>query len=201
MSVEDSTIASDQYESCYVTYNHALEDEGTTRYCRNHIIKATASLDVEDAFGNTAQQKYYGFYPLPIIIHEQKTDPYFLGINRNKTLRQVMYNGDGRSPQYAKGLGVTLKIGELPDANARFIQWSTGGGLVYRSVEIPSSIDPKAQGYYEAADTDIGYQLTNDTAVTKGSNGRYKKYYSVNINYKEVLTVTKIEKDSSIQTV
>lgn len=210
MKVEHSSIASDKYESCYITYDDTLENNGFDTYCHNFIIKAAAALEIKDAKGNTSQQMYYAYYPIPVIVHHFKDSktPYSIGINKDKTLRQVMYNNEGRSPQYSKSQGAYLDFYNFKDPNdndIRSIIWQTIGGIDYDYIEIPLNISPSAEGLYEENKDNNGnflhpkYIKTKDTKVETISNGEYKKYYNYMTEYKIALTPEKIKINADIK--
>lgn len=208
MSVESAAAALEEYETCYISYDHSLRDDKNNTYCHNHIVKVSAGLEIDDVSGNKIEQKYYSFYPIPIIVHElmnkeKEEVSYSLGIDNNRTLRQVMYNNDGRSPQYNKNQGVTLKFGDFDedDNTPRMIKWATKGGIDYNIVETPLSINPKQKGLYEFDEGTSKYVKTEDTFVKAiGNTQTYKKYFNVSEKYILALGTTKVTRDKSITT-
>ena len=72
----------------------------------NYIIKGEASLAIDD---EGSLQTYYGFYPICTVEQITEDNPgYTVGVSRLRTLRQVVYNADGRNPQYDINRGVGL---------------------------------------------------------------------------------------------
>ena len=117
----------------------------------NYIIKAQADLPIDEK----KYQTYYNFYPIctdtkyqiapnEYVINKQdrpsraittKTiyNNYYVGIDRARTLRQVVYNSDGRNPQYDKNLGVGLSFKNLD--YPRTIVWEPHGGPILTDKE------------------------------------------------------------------
>ena len=89
-------------------------------YLTNQIVKGQASLTLEGG----SYQSYNYFYPIPTIIWRHNVTPYSIGINRTYTMRQVLYNADGRNPAYNKNQGAKLILPE-----GKRVEWSTIGGV------------------------------------------------------------------------
>lgn len=106
-----------------------------TKYT-NYIIQARASLSNEEE----TNQTYYAYYPICIkTAAEGKTTDYSVVIDKQKTLREVVYDASGRNPQYDKHLGVGLKFEGL--TRPRTIIWKAYGGIINNGlVENTSSL-------------------------------------------------------------
>ena len=93
----------------------------------NYIVRGQAGLNIQDGHGGTTIQKYYYYYPIPVI-RKHKDVTYNIGIDKEKTMRQVLYNKDGRNPQYNKNLGVRLIFSSEQPITTRTLRWSVIGG-------------------------------------------------------------------------
>lgn len=92
------------------------ETDKDTRKFRNQIIRAVATWD---------KQKYYAFYPLPIIYYPYgKNVGFQVKIPNSTTLKSVLYNSDGRNPLYNKNQGISIDIGDV----SRYVVWEAEGG-------------------------------------------------------------------------
>lgn len=147
----------------------------------NYIIKAQADLPIDE----NKYQTYYNFYPIctdqqyqtepyeytydkynedgEIISTETKTsyNNYYVGIDRARTLRQVVYNSDGRNPLYDKNLGIGLSFKNLD--YPRTIIWEPHGGIILNDKieELPSFSLGKTKSYIAAYDKEIDDILEN----------------------------------------
>jgi hypothetical protein len=71
--------------------------------------------------------RYYAFYPVPVVKYSDTS--YRVVIDRQRTLKDVLYNSDGRNPLYNTNQGVFFKLykngSEVTD---KTVTWETFGG-------------------------------------------------------------------------
>lgn len=153
----------------------------------NYIIKAQADLPIDEE----KYQTYYNFYPICTdkkyaadpheypyndyddegnVTEKTKTveNNYYIGIDRARTLRQVVYNSDGRNPLYDRNLGVGLSFKNLD--YPRTIIWEPRGGVITdtKIEEYPSFTLGKSKSYVAAYDSEID-EILNDLEFDKQS--------------------------------
>lgn len=128
---------------------------GTGKYS-NYIVKGEAKLTKVD--GSNETQTHYAFYPLPVIEYEKGMSIYNISINKDKTLKHILYNADGRNPLYNENQGVFFNFSEDPQMNFS-VSWEAIGGLNERE-NIPAfdlyydkDIAEAEDGYYYTAGT------------------------------------------------
>ena len=146
MGVETSVLNSDSSAVAAVYYDQAKYDASNSNYYFNYIIKAQASLmqDITEKKENgepnqQIRQDYYCCFGVPIIIKRKNSAPYSVGLDKNLTMRQVLYNNEGRSPQYNKNQGIKLIFdSDEPLKYKRTIECETRGGLT--SGQRPSAL-------------------------------------------------------------
>lgn len=125
MSVQSSIAENGIDAIASINYN-----EDTNNAKSNYIVRGQAGLSIVDNHGNSVTQKYYYYYPIPIIIRHKSLQNigYTINIDKNMTMRQVLYNKDGRSPQYNKKLGVKLNFESDSPISERTLVWQVIGG-------------------------------------------------------------------------
>ena len=125
MSVQSSIAENGIDAIASINYN-----ENTNNAKSNYIVRGQAGLSIVDNHGNSVTQKYYYYYPIPIIIRHKSLQNigYTISIDKNMTMRQVLYNKDGRSPQYNKKLGVKLNFESDNPISERTLVWQVIGG-------------------------------------------------------------------------
>lgn len=125
MSVQSSIAENGIDAVASINYNN-----NTTNAKSNYIVRGQAGLSIVDNHGNNVTQKYYYYYPIPIIIRHKSLQNigYTVSIDKNMTMRQVLYNKDGRSPQYNKKLGVKLNFESDNPISERTLVWQVIGG-------------------------------------------------------------------------
>ena len=129
-----SAVENSQYKA-QIALNEKFVEHIGENYYTNQIIKCQANLPIND----NSYQTYYGYYPIPLIIYYGNHD-WSVGIDKNTTLRQVVYNADGRNPQYDKNLGIGLKFygldnsnkPDMPDIKLK-LKWAPHGGIASKS--------------------------------------------------------------------
>lgn len=85
-------------------------------YFTNLIVKAQTTFE---------SQMYYAFYPVPVI--DYRASGYEIVLDRYKTLKNIVYNADGRNPLYNKNQGVFFTIPAL--GQDRYVRYIAEGGL------------------------------------------------------------------------
>ena len=125
MSVQSSIAENGIDAIASINYN-----ENTNNAKSNYIVRGQAGLSIVDNHGNSVTQKYYYYYPIPIIIRHKSLQNigYTISIDKNMTMRQVLYNKDGRSPQYNKKLGIKLNFESDNPISERTLMWQVIGG-------------------------------------------------------------------------
>ena len=80
-----------------------LPKEGS--YYKGQIIKVSAKVNAStDGDNKPCWDTIYGFYPMPII----KSYGYVVSLNKTYTMQQVLYNSDGKFPQYDTDQGFKI---------------------------------------------------------------------------------------------
>lgn len=177
------------------------DEEKNPKGYTNYIVKAQADLPIDE----NKYQTYYNFYPIcvdkkyKVDTHEytyneydqegqaiKKTqiveNNYHIGIDRARTLRQVVYNSDGRNPLYDKNLGVGLTFKNLD--YPRTIIWEPHGGIILenKNEEYPSFSLGKTKSYIAAYTREIE-DILNDLEFDK---------------VEEINIIQQIQKDNAI---
>lgn len=92
------------------------ENTSSTRKFTNLIVKAETSFE---------SQSYYAFYPVPVIDYKN-IDSYSIILDKTKTLKNILYNADGRNPLYNKNQGIFFTL----TTNApKYVTFAAEGGL------------------------------------------------------------------------
>lgn len=77
--------------------------EGT--YHRGQVVKVKAEVNTT----KTSWDTVYGFYPMPIVKTDiQNGKGYFVSLSKKYTMQQVLYNSDGKFPQYDTDQGFKI---------------------------------------------------------------------------------------------
>ena len=159
----------------------------------NQIVKATTTYTISstsstdsnsDNSGETNAtslvQAYNAFYPVPYIkYHLPKTDSnyYTVDLDRDLTIKQVLYNADGRNPMYNKkqGLVLSLGCGKKPKTVLFYVSGGktettsiskAGESKVYNTSSLRLSAEEN--GSFSTSETRI--KLTNFTDVETETN-------------------------------
>ncbi len=106
---------------------------GNARAQRNQIVKGQTTLEVtlqgnDDGVSDIQRNRttYYGFYGIPII-KSYAGVTYPLHIDNKYTLKQIVYNADGRNPLYNKNQGVKIRYDGADAANKMITFQALGG--------------------------------------------------------------------------
>ena len=86
-----------------------------SRYLTNLIVRASATFE---------GQSYYAFYPVPVINYKS-VKSYTATIDKTKTLKNILYNADGRNPLYNKNQGVFFTLSNA----SKYIVYTAEGGV------------------------------------------------------------------------
>lgn len=82
-------------------------------YYRGQVVKVKAKVNETETSWDTV----YGFYPLPVVkTHIRNEKGYFVSLSKKYTMQQVLYNSDGKFPQYDTDQG--FKIDGIFEYNA-----------------------------------------------------------------------------------
>ncbi len=147
--------------------------DGTTM--ENLIVKATTTFDASVAIDGSSQatadntsatssrQTYNAFYPVPIINHGQKKTLY-VKILRDETLKQVLYNADGRNPMYNKKQGVCI---EVTDESGKPIDgkviWTVRGGKLKNDMTSTLRLSEVEEGNFNEGSLEV--EQTSDSGT------------------------------------
>lgn len=111
------------------TYPLAIDADGSLSYKQERPTKVLSNRVVKGQITDDGQE-YYAYFPVCSV---QSIDPeYTLVLNKSKTLKQVLYNSDGRHPLYNKNQGIayTLYKGEEEVSQDSFTSsWTAIGGI------------------------------------------------------------------------
>ena len=81
----------------------SLPKEGN--YYKGQIIRVSAKVNAStDGDNKPCWDTIYGFYPMPVI----KSHGYVISLNKTYTMQQVLYNSDGKFPQYDTDQGFKI---------------------------------------------------------------------------------------------
>ena len=93
------------------------KDEVTKNALTNFIVRAQTTFENQD---------YYAFYPIPVINYKSGVN-YEIVLDKTKTLKDILYNADGRNPLYNKNQGIFFTIKSDYDL-VRYITVTCEGG-------------------------------------------------------------------------
>lgn len=102
-------------------YPFTIGDDGTLEWSfdsekafRGQVIRVSSKVNVEGTDEEKTWDTIYGFYPMPVIrscISGENTSVYpgyTISLNKTYTLQQVLYNSDGKYPQYDTDRGFKI---------------------------------------------------------------------------------------------
>lgn len=100
------------------TYPFTINDDGTLewsfdyeRALRGQVIRVSSKVNVEGTGEEQTWDTVYGFYPMPVVrsyINKENNSGYTISLNKTYTLQQVLYNSDGKYPQYDTDRGFKI---------------------------------------------------------------------------------------------
>lgn len=100
------------------TYPFTISDDGTLewsfdyeRALRGQVIRVSSKVNVEGTGEEQTWDTVYGFYPMPVVrsyINKENNSGYTISLNKTYTLQQVLYNSDGKYPQYDTDRGFKI---------------------------------------------------------------------------------------------
>lgn len=138
----------------------------------NQIVRGAATYD---------ENKYYAFFPVPTVLYVK--DTYKVVIDKERTLKEVVYNADGRNPQYNKKQGLCFNVYDKSTGKELTDLWvlyyPTGGlsddtlpanaakntsDFSFVTSEDSTKASYNAYRYYDASiGAYMGYVVPNDT--------------------------------------
>lgn len=171
---KNMTVTSDADSMGVVGFTY---DDGSDKSRRSHTIaKATFNYD---------KKSYYAFYGVPIVIWSSKAahDRYRVVIDKKRTLKDILYNSDGRNPMYNKNQGVafTLYDNGTPVIDFSKVTWFALGGYNdndesadFKIIQEKNSKDGRSSINGISADSDVYsiYVLPNDAYTGQFCNNR-----------------------------
>lgn len=100
------------------TYPFTISDDGTLGWSfdeekafRGQVIRVSSKVNIEGAGDEQTWDTVYGFYPMPVVrsyINSENNSGYVISLNKIYTLQQVLYNSDGKYPQYDTDRGFKI---------------------------------------------------------------------------------------------
>lgn len=100
------------------TYPFTISDDGTLGWSldeekafRGQIIRVSSKVNIEGTGDEQTWDTVYGFYPMPVVrsyINSENNSGYVISLNKTYTLQQVLYNSDGKYPQYDTDRGFKI---------------------------------------------------------------------------------------------
>lgn len=151
--------------------------DGSDKTRKTHTI-AKATFDYD-------KKSYYAFYGIPVVIWSSKAayDRYRVVIDKKRTLKDILYNSDGRNPMYNKNQGVafTLYDNGTPVVDFSKVTWFAFGGqndngqsADFKIIQEKNSKDGKSSINGVSADSDVYsiYVLPNDAYTGQFCNNR-----------------------------
>ncbi len=94
----------------------------------NQIVKAQTSLTDEN--DNTGT--YYAYFQIPIVKYNKISD-YKVHVDTDYTLKQILYNQDGRNPLYNKNQGFKIRIEAFEGVAGKVVFLEAIGGATDRN--------------------------------------------------------------------
>ena len=100
------------------TYPFTISDDGTLgwsfdkeRALRGQVIRVSSKVNIEGTGEEQTWDTVYGFYPMPVVrsyTNSENNSGYTISLNKTYTLQQVLYNSDGKYPQYDTDRGFKI---------------------------------------------------------------------------------------------
>lgn len=116
-----------------INYDFTKSGEVGKGWNTNQIVRASATVAANEG---ADKQTYYAFYPVPVIdyhrsvVTEVGNDRFGLPVydvkfDKTKTLKNILYNADGRLPLYNENQGAFFSLGDI--GNRHIILRAEGG--------------------------------------------------------------------------
>ncbi len=148
-----------------------VKDKTGSNLKNNQIVKASTTYtisgsetDKETAAATSTSQVYNAFYPVPFIeYHNNKA--YTISIDRDATIKQVLYNADGRNPMYNKKQGLSLSLGTT---EKKIITFSVMGGANENADTCSLRLFETENGSFAKGETEI--TKTNEITTDEGTS-------------------------------
>lgn len=145
-----------------------IKDKTGSNLKNNQIVKASTTYtissaseeDSETVGATSTSQVYNAFYPVPFIEYFNNK-AYTVDIDRDSTLKQVLYNADGRNPMYNKKQGLSLSLGTT---EKRTIVFDVIGGANENADTCSLRLSSTENGSF--AKGDVTVEKTNEVKTT-----------------------------------
>ena len=146
-----------------------VKDKTGSNLKNNQIVKASTTYtisgsesDEETAAATSTSQVYNAFYPVPFIEY-YNNKAYTISIDRDATIKQVLYNADGRNPMYNKKQGLSLSLGTT---EKKIITFSVMGGVNENADTCSLRLFETENGSFAKGETEI--TKTNEVTIGEG---------------------------------
>lgn len=172
----------------------ALSIEDNENGYNNLVVQGNTTID-----GNS----YYANYGVPIVEYTDLSGandtgyikPFYVILDKYKTLKSVTYNADGRNPLYNKNQGIFIELKELKDNNefdniedTKYCLCKVSGGSLNSAVTAPMTITSEME---TIQNQDTYTQELTYVQEEKESSIEKKDFYSleeeVSYTYEEVV--------------
>lgn len=146
-----------------------LKNNQIVKASTTYTISSTKESDSDTASATSTSQAYNAFYPVPFIEY-YNDKAYTVSIDRDSTIKQVLYNADGRNPMYNKKQGLSLSLGTL---EKKTIVFSVMGGVNENADTCSLRLFETENGSFAKGETEIvktnEITTTNDDGVEETS--------------------------------
>lgn len=116
-----------------ISYDFTKSGETAKGWNTNQIVRASATVAASEG---ADRQTYYAFYPIPVIDYHRNVEreignsrfglpKYEVKFDKAKTLKNILYNADGRLPLYNENQGVFFSLGNI--GNRHLVLRAEGG--------------------------------------------------------------------------
>ncbi len=146
-----------------------VKDKTGSNLKNNQIVKASTTYtisgtetDKETAAATSTSQVYNAFCPVPFIEY-YNNKAYPISIDRDATIKQVLYNADGRNPMYNKKQGLSLSLGTT---EKKTITFSVMGGVNENANTCSLRLFETENGSFAKGETEI--TKTNEITIGEG---------------------------------
>lgn len=96
----------------------------------NMQLKGFISYSYTDSSGESQHHQYYAYCGLPIIQYSQSG--YKVVIDKNKTIKNVLYDSDGHNPKYNSNQGISFKV--LQSVDNQYVDISNNNTYFYTAL-------------------------------------------------------------------
>ena len=107
--------------------SYEQEDRKNAKYS-NQIVKATFRYKNENSDRPQGENTYYAFAGIPVVLYSDSS--IVVKIDKRRTLKDILYNADGRNPMYNKNQGVFITLWQDgKEITDKKIKWRVTGGV------------------------------------------------------------------------